>query len=227
MSSIPIIHQKKLRSFSEAIIEWGKDNFAPYPWRKTKNKWHALTAEIMLQRTNADQVVIVYEKFCKKYKSPGDLLKKPGVKLFKNLGLHWRNKQIKKLAKTFLEKSIPDSKADLLKLPCIGEYIASAYRSLHLGEREYIIDSNVVRIFGRYFGFKTDGETRRKNWFRELSDRTTPLNEFKQFNYGLIDFTRKICRIKPLCNECILRRKCDYFKVITQKNEEERNKKDK
>jgi A/G-specific adenine glycosylase len=59
-----------------------------------------------------------------------------------------------------------------------GSYIASAYRSLHLRERDFIIDSNVIRLYGRFFGFSTDSETRRKRSFLELADRATPARRF-------------------------------------------------
>ena len=103
-------------------------------------------------------------------------------------------KELKKLAKIISEKEISTDKKELLELPGIGEYIASAFRSLHFGIRDAIIDSNVVRLYGRFFGMKTDSETRRKKWIIELSNNLTPINEYKAYNYGLIDFTRKICK---------------------------------
>lgn len=196
--------------FKSFIINWGSKNYQNFPWRATKNRWHALVAEIMLQRTRAEQVLPVYESFCKKYETPSDYLKDDKANLFISLGLIWRERELKKLSTILLKMEIPSDKKSLLELPGIGDYIASAYRSLHLGIRDIIIDSNVVRLYGRFFGFKTDGETRREKWFKELSSRLTPLKKFKEYNYGLIDFTRKICKPKPLCDICGLREKCKY-----------------
>jgi A/G-specific adenine glycosylase len=206
------LSEKEVRYFQKSIIEWGRTNSSYFPWRETHNKWHALIAEIMLQRTNAEQVLPVYKEFTKKYKKPEDLLKSSGERLFRNLGLHWREKQIIELAKCLAGKEIPESKDSLLKLPGIGNYIASAYRSLHLGIRDVIIDSNIVRIMGRYFSFKTDAETRRKKWFEQLAERLTPAIRFKEYNYALLDFSRTICRPKPKCKLCVLSGKCKYFK---------------
>jgi len=203
------IPQNKINYFRKKIIKWGQNNLSSFPWRETENKWHALVAEIMLQRTNAEQVVSVYKSFCSKYKKPGDLLKDKDTEIFKNLGLLWRENQIKKLADILSDREIPEDKDSLLKLPAVGDYIASAYRSLHLGLRDVIIDSNIVRILGRYYGFKTDSETRRKNWLFDLADRITPVRNYKKFNYGIIDFTRLICRPKALCKICILSKKCN------------------
>ena len=209
------IDEKEIKKFQNSLIKWGRTNYSFFPWRKTNNKWHVLVSEIMLQRTNADQVLPVYIKFCKKYKTPEDLLKN-GKKenLFKNLGLHWREQQIIKLAESLSGKVIPELKDDLLKLPAIGDYIASAYRSLHLGIRDVIVDSNIVRILGRYFGFETDGETRRKKWFIELAEKLTPQKRFKEYNYALLDFSRAICMTRPKCNSCVINNKCKYFNRV-------------
>jgi len=207
------IDEKEIKKFQNSLIKWGRANYSFFPWRETNNKWHALVSEIMLQRTNADQVLPVYIKFCKKYKTPEDLLKS-GKKenLFKNLGLHWREQQIVKLAESLSGKDIPESKDDLLKLPSIGDYITSAYRSLHIGKWDVIVDSNIVRILGRYFGFETDGETRRKRWLIQLAEKLTPEEKFKEYNYALLDFSRAVCAPKPRCDLCIINDECIFLK---------------
>jgi len=198
--------------FKERILKWGRKNFADFPWRHVKNRWHSIAAEVMLQRTRAEQVVPVFLDFCAKYPTPAAFLKNNRENIFASLGLIWREKVFRKLAEALSEQDIPEDRVSLMKLPGVGDYIASAYRSLHISKKDTIIDSNVVRIYGRFFGFETDGETRRKRWFIELAERITPGRNFKDYNYGLIDFTREICRPKPKCEICVLRRKCKYFR---------------
>lgn len=62
-----------------------------------------------------------------------------------------------------------------------------------------------------FFGFDTDGETRRKKWFISLSQELTPKRSFYLYNYFLLDFPRSVCKIKPNCTKCILKKKCAYF----------------
>lgn len=208
---MPDIKEKKIKYFRKKILVWGKNNFRDFAWRKSGNKWHALIAEIMLQRTKAAQVLPVYEHFVRKYSNPTEFVTNYDGNIFENLGLPGRNKYLKKLNEILINKEIPESKEDLLELPCIGDYIASAFLSLHLGKRAAIIDSNIVRLYGRFFGFKTDGETRRKKWLNELAEHLTPRKAFKDFNYSLIDFTGGICKPKPLCNICIINERCSYY----------------
>lgn len=197
--------------FLEMILTWGRANFADFPWRYTNNSWHALVAEIMLQRTNAPQVVPAFESFCLKYPSVEDFLLDENPNIFGTLGLKWREPMLRQLAEKLVSSSIPHQKKELLLLPGVGEYIASAYRSFHLGERDYIIDSNVVRLYGRYFGFDTHAETRRKKWFKSFANELTPNEYFRDYNYAILDFTRNICKPVPLCGKCPLNSKCIYY----------------
>lgn len=196
--------------FRSRILAWAARNSSGFPWRKTENKWHALVAEIMLQRTRAQQVLPVYESFSAQYGSPADFLADETDTTFASLGLSWRERELRKLAVILSQQPIPLTRQELLELPGVGDYISSAFLSLHSGKRDFIIDSNVVRLYGRFFGFDTDAETRRKKWFIELADRLTPIRKFRDFNYGLIDFTRTVCKPKPLCRQCVLRTKCHY-----------------
>lgn len=204
------VNKNKKNFFQKKVVSWGKENFENFPWRSTQNKWHAIVAEIMLQRTRADQVLPVYEEFAQKYPYPEDYLKGKDDNIFNKLGLNWREQQLKNLAKFLSENEFPEEKKELLELPGVGEYISSAFISLHLNRRETIIDSNVVRIYGRFFGISVGPEIRRKKWFKEFANEITPVEDFKVFNYGLLDLTRKICNQNPLCRLCCLKEKCPH-----------------
>jgi len=207
------VPKQKIKYFRRAILKWGRHNFSDFPWRYTSNMWHALVAELMLQRTKAEQVLPVYLQFCKNYPLPQDYLS-TNSSPFESLGLRWRENNLNRLASILSNQQIPFDKVKLLELPGIGDYIASAFLSLHSGIRSPIIDSNVVRLYGRFLGFPTNSETRRKGWFIQLSEDITPRRVFKDFNYGVIDFTRIVCRPRPLCSECVLAEKCAYYREL-------------
>jgi A/G-specific adenine glycosylase len=202
-----------LKYFRSRLRKWGKESFSNYPWRKTENKFHGLIAEIMLQRTNADQVVPVYEAFTKKYAMPEDLSKmgeKAICDIFNPLGLHWRGHQFFELIRELNKAGgvVPEQYDSLVSLPGIGPYAASAFLSFHCNQNATIIDSNVVRLYGRFFGFHTHPETRREKSFVSFSVNVTPRCKNSEFNYSLLDFTRAICKPKPDCINCPLVRKC-------------------
>ena len=203
----------KLATLHKRLFDWGKTHYLDFPWRNTTNRFHAIIAEIMLQRTNAKQVVPVFNSFTETYTRCLDVVNEDPVKLerlLQPLGLSWRTRKIIQLSKVLHEKGekIPDSKQDLIKLPGIGEYISNAYLSFFRDIRAPIIDRNAVRLWGRICGFEVDRETHRKKWFIELCWKLTPYDNFKEFNYALLDFTRTVCKRKPMCNECPLNSIC-------------------
>ena len=177
--------------------------------------YHAITAEIMLQRTRAEQVEPIYRNFTENYNSPEEYLERCNHNIFTHLGLPKREVQFQNLSKILSQtKSIPTEKKALLQLPGVGTYVASAYRSLHLRVRDTLIDSNIVRFYGRFFGFSYSDLTRKQKNIYELSERITPKYIFRRFNYGLLDFTRKVCKPKePDCRICPLKKKCSFVKV--------------
>lgn len=204
-----------IRKIRSSLISWGRDHFETFPWRSSTNSFHSLVAEMMLQRTRAEQVEPIYNAFVAKYPTPEKAARDSPdaiLDLLKPLGLEWRARNILRLVCSLSERGgpIPTDYTELKELPGIGDYIASAYLSMHAGLRASIIDSNVVRLYGRIFGFQTDGETRRMNWFKELVEEITPESNFRGFNYAVLDFSRKICKPKPLCSECTFRDICSY-----------------
>ena len=107
------INEKEIYYLRKKITDWEKNQNFSFPWRSTKNKWHALVAEIMLQRTRAEQVIPTYKAFVREYTDPKSFLK-DNNNPFDSLGLKWRNKELKKLAKILIKKDIPKFKEDLL-----------------------------------------------------------------------------------------------------------------
>lgn len=177
-------------------------------------------AEILLQRTRAEQVAPVYLNFVRVFPNPASLAQAniPDIeKVIAPLGLRWRAKFLNELGKELVAGgSVPVDLALLRRLPGVGPYVASAYLSLHVGRRVPIVDSNVVRFYGRFFGFQTGPETRRDKQLFALADSITPQRAFRRFNYAIIDFTRAICRPKPLHDICPVAERCALYRGAFQ-----------
>jgi len=201
------IDKLKIRKIQSTLLEWGRENFQNFPWRSSKKKIHALIAEIMLHKTRAGQVAPIFETFIERYPTLEDALNEDPDKireLLKPLGLRWRTEKILELIKLLHinEGVIPNTKEELLELPGVGHYAANAFLSFHLGVRAPVIDTNAVRLWSRLFGYQPNKGTYRAKWFLELVEKITPANDFKEFNYAVLDFTRLICKFKPLCEPC-------------------------
>ena len=123
----------------------------------------------------AEQVAVVYDRFRVRFATPAALAEAPLCDIQEaigSLGLRWRARFLSALGQKVTELGgvLPADRNRLLTLPGVGRYVASAFLSFHAGVRACIIDSNVVRFYGRYFSFSTDSETRRTYFIQALSD---------------------------------------------------------
>jgi A/G-specific adenine glycosylase len=213
------ISTENIRTIRKILARWGNNNYQNFPWRNTRIKWHGLVAEIFLQRTRAKNVLPVYKEFINKYKTY-KTFSKASIKdlsdLIYPLGLKWRAPLLKKLSKFlfFSKGRLPREKSELIKLPAVGQYAASAWLCFHGGIRTTIIDTNVVRWICRLLNISFDGETRRQKWLINVAESLTPAVNWREYNYAVLDFTMLICTKKPCCTICPIYRFCLYENKI-------------
>jgi A/G-specific adenine glycosylase len=181
----------------------------------TNNPFHIMIAELMLRRTQAGQVVKVYEDFIMKYPDALALAEasKDEVEhsLF-SLGLSWRIPAFQQIARALVERHkgiVPSSYDALVALPGIGDYVASAICCFAFGQAVIIVDTNTVRVVGRLFGIPTHADSRRRKPIRALLlallDRDFP----KSYNFAMLDLAALICTpVKPRCAICPLLQYC-------------------
>lgn len=207
-----------IREFRKKLLQWFKKNKRYYPWRETSDRYKVLIAELMLRRTKADQVLEIYNNFIDKYPDIKALRKARArdiKKITYSLGLHWRRDVFLKIAREvdcYYGGKIPDKREALKKLTGVGDYVAGAVTSLASNEKEWIVDSNIVRVFKRYFGIKTAKEGRRDKYIIAISRLYVDCKNPKSANLSLIDLAALVCTPqKPLHENCPLQRKCYYY----------------
>ena len=212
-------------TFVDTIIEWWQENKRDYPWRKTRDPYRTLLTEILLRKTTATHVNSIYIEFFDKYPDI-DALSKANIetlkKLITPLGLaNQRSNQILKLVKTItgdLGGKIPTECDKLLELPGVGRYTAGAVMCVSYSKDEAMVDTNAVRVIGRYFDFKSKTKTPYTDpelW--GFVKKLIPKGKCKEFNLGVIDFANAICLAKiPKCQKCPLKNQCNYFILINK-----------
>jgi A/G-specific adenine glycosylase len=211
-----------IRKFiTRPLLEWYEKNGRNYPWRRSRNPYEVLIAEIMLQRTKADQVLPVYLSFIRKFPTVKKLNKASteAVKsYFDRLGLMWRAELVKRLAGELITRfngKIPESRKELLSLPSVGEYVADAVLSFARGKNVAVVDANVCRVIGRVFGLKPRGEARRDRRFRDIAQRLAAMGDARRLNWAIIDLAALVCTPKnPKCHICPLKERCSYYKKL-------------
>ncbi len=207
----------KARYFRKALTSWGRRNVRTFPWRKKGRPFRILLAEMMLRRTNAKQVTAVFIETVRRYPDAESLAKAPKKevqRLLKPLGLGWRSENIRQMAKTLTARyhgHVPSTYEGLRCLPGVGDYVASAVCSFAFGMFMPIVDTNTVRVAGRYFGFPTHAESRRNRIVRATVLALTSRRNTRDFNYFLLDFAALICKaVQPVCPTCPVRSRCIF-----------------
>jgi A/G-specific adenine glycosylase len=195
--------------FVKNLLKWFKKNKRNFPWRETSDPYKVLIAEIMLQKTIANNVKIVYPKFIEKYPSLKVLSQAKVSELeneIKRLGLfRKRARFLKRIAKQFVKKygCIPSLRERLSTLPGIGRYVCDALLCFAFGKDVVLIDTNVRRVIKRVFSVKKDEK------IRAILEQILPRGQAKEFNLALIDLANIICKPnKPLCWKCPLKKIC-------------------
>jgi A/G-specific adenine glycosylase len=219
MERVPHKMSKILSSeiFGRDLLKWWKNNKREFPWRRTRNSYKILISEILLHRTRANQVTPVYLEFLERFPTIAALSEaciEDLKTMLYSLGLSWRTELIHKMALEIVNKykgKIPSKTEELTTLPGVGHYIAAAVRCFCNGYPEILLDTNTVRIIGRFFGIeKTDG-SRRSRQFRELYESLIDQNHPRDFNYAMIDLGALVCKPKnPICSICPISKKCKY-----------------
>lgn len=209
----------KEQFFLENIMKWFELNGRKYPWRNEADPFKILIAEIMLQRTRADQVLPVYLEFVKKYptiRSLAEANNEEISKIISSLGLPSRGGTFLHIARTIMRDHrslIPSERQQLLRLDGIGDYIANAFLLFGLRNGDLAVDSNVVRVVSRFFSGDGEPELRRNKKFLQFCKMLVSkmdMEDRRILNYSIIDFSAAICKKKPLCDKCSLVRRCSY-----------------
>jgi A/G-specific adenine glycosylase len=208
-------HELSLPLFHTNLHIWGQNHLRVFPWRSTINPYHILIAEMMLRRTQAKQVVAVYNQFIIQYPDPYRLMNAPAeevIQVLYPLGLAWRAPAFQQVAKVLMTDyggKIPEHYETLLTLPGVGDYVASAICCFAFNQAIPIIDTNTVRVAGRLFGIPTHAESRRRQPIRQLLLDLLDYKEPRMYNYGMLDFAASVCTpVSPRCEDCPISSQC-------------------
>jgi A/G-specific adenine glycosylase len=208
---------ERSRFFREQLVAWGVRHGRSFPWRSSSDPYHLLIAEMMLRRTQARQVVPVYEEFLRRYPTPQALAAAPEEEvagLLRPLGLSWRIPAFRHMGQRLIadyDGEVPRDREALLALPGVGEYVADAIRCFAYHEPIPLLDTNTVRVAGRYFGFPVHAESRRRAPVKRAVACLVDPHAPRASNLALLDLAATVCRPRrPHCASCPVARGCTW-----------------
>jgi len=142
--------------FQKSVIPWyekyGRHGLS---WRKTKDPYLILVAEILLRQTGAWKAEEVYKNITARFRtirelSTGDVTELK--KLITPLGLHNRAELLINISKEIMTRfdgKIPSNYNELVSINGIGQYIANSILCFGYNLRVPIVDESVKRVISR------------------------------------------------------------------------------
>ena len=203
---------------TKKILKWYDLNKRPLPWRKNvsiqKRQYYTLVSEFMLQQTQVSTVIPYFNRFINlipNLKSLAKVKDKKLIKLWEGLGYYSRAKNLKKTAQVIFKNfkgKLPDNFEDLISLPGIGNYTASAILSIAFNKPYIPLDGNIERVLKQYLYLKKEKDIKKENLIKKKSIFGTS-SRSSDYTQALMELGALVCKpTNPLCHQCPISIKC-------------------
>lgn len=197
-----------------ALLAW----YAAYgrahlPWRATRDPYRVIVSEFMLQQTQVDRVIPLYEAFLERFatfealaaSASGDV-----VRMWRGLGYNSRAIRLHALAVAVVERGgLPSEREALLALPGVGPYTAAAVRAFVFERDDVAMDTNIRRVVHRtQLGLEYPPLASATEIDR-LAAQELPSGRAHDWNSAMMDLGATICTTRaPKCPICPLAPSC-------------------
>ena len=206
---------------TKKILKWYDLNKRSLPWRKRvsleKKQYYTLVSEFMLQQTQVATVIPYFNRFIKDIPNLKTLAKvknKKLIKLWEGLGYYSRARNLKKTAQNVVKVfkgKLPCNFEDLILLPGIGNYTASAILAIAFNKPYIPLDGNIERVLKRYLYLKKVKDIQKDNLIKKKNVFGTS-SRSSDYAQALMELGALICKpTNPLCNQCPISNKCKSF----------------
>ncbi|MEE2670861.1 MAG: hypothetical protein VYA54_04090 [Bdellovibrionota bacterium] len=205
---------------NKTLIEWSKKNYSELPWRTNRSLYGTLVSEIMLQQTTVGTVLKHFDRFMAAYPTVKTLAQASQEDVMKNwqgLGYYRRARSLHSAAIEICEKfngEIPTDKEELLKIKGIGDYTASALRSIGANIPDLSVDANLERVLARFYAIEEHKGPKLQKKLRQLFENNEICQSIeslgaRNLNEALMDLGRRICQARTsACELCPLKENC-------------------
>jgi A/G-specific adenine glycosylase len=199
----------QLKAAQKKLLEWyevcGRHEL---PWRKTSDVYHVYVSEIMLQQTQVNRVMQeYYPQFLKKFptlKALSEADEAEVLAAWSGLGYYSRARNLHATSK-LCPQALPSTLEELLKLPGIGRYTASAICSFAYHQQVGVVDTNIERVVKRFFALT---QAKEKEIYANAEEFVNAVHP-RAHNLALMDLGSLVCLPNnPKCQECPLERSC-------------------
>jgi A/G-specific adenine glycosylase len=190
------------------LLEWYAAQARDLPWRRTRDAYAILVAEVMLQQTQVDRVIPKWHAWLARFPTLASLAeasRADAIREWQGLGYNLRAVRLHAIACQVLAEyqgHLPRSVDVLLRLKGIGRYTAGAVACFAYEQPVAMVDTNVRRVLSRVFGLEPGA-------IEGVADTLVPAQSAYAWNQALMDLGATVCRTqRPLCLVCPLLAEC-------------------
>jgi A/G-specific adenine glycosylase len=202
--------------FRRRLLRWFRRHGRDLPWRRTRDPYHVMVSEFMLQQTPVSRVEAFYHRFLQRYPSIETLAAAPTGMVresWDGLGYYRRAANLHRLAQEVVRDHagvIPSDPAELRRLPGVGRYTAGAVASFAFERPAPAVDTNVARVIRRAFHPRAPAKAL-VNRLWATAEQILPRRGKSAwaFNQGIMELGARICTARiARCGECPVRPAC-------------------
>ena len=204
----------------EAICAWFDANGRDLPWRRPgTSAWGVLVSEVMSQQTPMSRVIGPWHEWMNRWPTPDDLAEEDSgeaVAAWGRLGYPRRALRLHSCAVTIATEHdgvVPNSYDELVALPGIGDYTASAVVSFVFGGRATVLDTNVRRLIARAESGIANCPTSVTRAERIVADALVPDEDARAAKWAVasMELGALVCTARsPQCEVCPIRDGCRW-----------------
>ncbi|MBA3318143.1 MAG: A/G-specific adenine glycosylase [Gemmatimonadales bacterium] len=202
--------------FRRRLLRWFRRHGRDLPWRRTRDPYHIVVSEFMLQQTQVSRVEAYYDRFLKRYPSIEALAAAPAATVresWEGLGYYRRAANLHRLAQVVVGEHggvVPADPAALMRLPGVGRYTAGAVACFAYQRATPAVDTNVARVIQRAFHPRLRGiAVARRVWKTAATIVPRKGNAAWGFNQAIMELGALVCTARVArCGECPVRAAC-------------------
>jgi A/G-specific adenine glycosylase len=202
-----------VESVRRRILAWYAADHRDVSFRRSRQRWPVLVAEVMLQQTQAARVAERFDAFMDRFPSPAAMAAAAAADVlaaWSGLGYNRRALNLHAAATQISRFGWPATVDGLERLPGIGPYSARAIASIALGQPVGAVDTNVRRWLVRRFA----ADPRDARGLQHLANRLAVVGRPNReqagtWTHATMEFGARICSARsPQCDLCPVARGC-------------------
>ncbi|SMC22791.1 A/G-specific DNA-adenine glycosylase [Desulfacinum hydrothermale DSM 13146] len=205
------------------LVEWFRVNQRDLPWRRDYSPYGVWVSEIMLQQTQVAAVIPYYLRWMERFPDVASVAasnEEEVLLYWEGLGYYTRARNLYKAARLMVERfqgEVPTTRQQLLALPGVGPYTASAILSLAFNRDVPVVDGNVERVVARLLdlGCPIKSAEGRREVLRAATDWLVE-GKARLYNQALMELGALVCTPSdPQCPSCPVVSHCRAFRLGT------------